>query len=276
MIAMYVFLANAWAGTLPNSQSSAFLPLPGQVVHYGFSDTFITPKGTRNSVGTLTLRNAVDNQIHVTVAFDGKGTRDFDFSVDGTGALQFAVSLEQALSLSKKSRGKGTIDPSLTEQALISRLSLAARLSAQPGEEMSFPILLDVPWASGPVNPILRVTSAEPNMIAGDAKDSTIINPPQNGRPHVFRSLALSAGVGILAGQIGGTTGRVIGPVFTVSSLLYVIIHRPGPLPTDIALHTDGQFADGRLKALSCDEEFVVHVKKHPRTISDKWTLTAE
>jgi len=154
------------------------------------------------------------------------------------------------------------------------QLSLAARVGEYPGEEMSFPVLLDVPWASSPVNPILYVKPTAPDAFVATAEDTTSINPPQPVRPQILRSVAIGMGAGALAGAIGGTAGRFVGPIVTVVS----IATRPhsGPQSADVTLHLKGQLANGRLRTLSCNREYTVHANKHPRTFNDQWSLVAE
>jgi hypothetical protein len=268
--------ASAASAIVTEPLPSVLLPPVGQTVQYRFSDSVTTSKGMRTLGGTLTLRTVAEDQIHATVAIDGKESRDFDFHLDDTGALRPATSPDSVLSSSGKPRNKRQNEPAPSEQALRFQLLLAARVCARPVEGASFPVLLDVPWARGPVNPTLRVQSTGPGTFTADAEDATEINPPHNGRPHIVRTLATSIGIGIVATEVGGTAGRIIGPTFTAGSLLYATQHRPAPLPIEVTLHFDGQMADGRLKTLSADQRYTVQVQKHTRTISDKWTLTAE
>lgn len=239
---------------------SAFLPPIGQIAHYRFTDTLTTPKESKSEAGTLTLTAVTAHEIKATVAIDNKSPRDFALHVDQAGAL--STTPQSA--------------PSAAERALLLRLSLAAQIGAHPGEEMSIPVLLNVPWASGPVNPTLYVKSTAPDAFVGDASDTTTINPPQNARPHILRSVAISAGVGILAGQIGGTAGSVIRPIVTVGSILIATRSRSGPQPTDVTLHITGQLADGRLQRLSGNQEYSVPRKEHSRTFSEKWQFLAQ
>jgi hypothetical protein len=127
--------------TLP--PPSAFLPPVGQIVRYRFTDTTITPKESKSDTGTLTLTAVTAHEIKATVAIDNKPPRNFALHVDHAGAL--STTPQSA--------------PSPGEQALLLRLSLAAQIGAHPGEETSIPVLLNVPWASGPVNPTLYVKS---------------------------------------------------------------------------------------------------------------------
>jgi hypothetical protein len=176
-------------GAAPLAPVSAFLPPLGQTVHYRFSDTIVTPKESRSEAGTLTLTAVGGNEIKATLAIGEKAPRSFAFQVDPTGALQPAAELDPP---SDKPHRSGKSEPSAREQAFLLRLSLAARIGAHPGEEMSMPVLLNVPWASGPVNPILYVKPTTPDAFVGEATDTTTTNPPQQGRAHIFRRIAIS------------------------------------------------------------------------------------
>jgi hypothetical protein len=257
----------------PLPPSSAFLPPVGQSVHYRFSDTLTTPKESKSEAGTLTLTAVTGNEIKATVAIDNKAPRNFTLHVDQTGALRPAVELDPP---SAATRHNGQSAPSAAERTFLLRLSLAAQIGAHPGEEISIPVLLNVPWASGPVNPTLNIKSTAPDAFIGDASDTTSINPPQNARPHLLRSLAISTGAGIAAGEIGGTTGRIIRPIVTVGSILIATRSRPGPQPTDVTLHIAGQLADGRLQRLSGNQQYSVAQKEHSRIASDQWQLVAQ
>lgn len=264
------------AATSPASPPSAFMPAAGQTARYQFSDTLTTPKKSTTEDGTMTVTRVAGNEVRVTIAIDDKAPRSFDFHLDSTGELLSASKRSTDLRASTKPRSKGQSTPGLDEQALILRLSIAAHIGSRAGDETSLPVLLDIPWASSPVNPVLSIKSTAPGAFAGDASDTTTINPPQTGQPHILRPVLISAGVGAAAGAIGGTAGRLVGPAFTVGSLRMATHNRPGPLPTDVKLHVSGQVADGRLRTLSGDQEYVVQVKKHPRTFSDKWSLVAQ
>jgi hypothetical protein len=243
--------------TLP--PPSAFLPPAGQMVRYRFSDTVVTPKESKSEAGTLTLTAVTAHEIKASIEIDNKAPRNFALHVDQAGALS--------------TTSQNT--PSTAEQALLLRLSLAAQIGAHPGEETSIPVLLNVPWASGPVNPTLSIKSTSPDVFVGEASDTTTINPPQNARPHILRSVAISAGAGILAGQIGGTAGSVLRPIVTVGSILIATRSRSGPQPTDVTLHITGQFADGRLQRLSGNQEYSMPAKEHSRTSSENWQFVA-
>jgi hypothetical protein len=255
------------------TQSSAFLPPVGQSVHYRFSDNLTTSKESKSEAGTLTLTAVTHNEIKATVAIDNQAPRSFALHVDQTGALQPAA--EMALPPATP-RHNSSSAPGAAEKAFLLRLSLAAQIGAHPGEETSIPVLLNVPWASGPVNPTLNIKSTAPDAFVGDASESTTINAPQKARPHILRSVAISTGAGIAAGEIGGTTGRIIRPIVTVSSILIASRSHSGPQPIDVTLHVTGQLADGRLQRLSGNQQYTVAQKEHSRVVSDQWQLVAQ
>jgi hypothetical protein len=255
---------------------SAFLPQAGRTVRYQFSDTLTTPKESKSQAGTLTLTAVAGNEIKAAITIDGKATRNLDFHVDETGVLRPASRPDPDESSSAKLRNSGGSEPSAAEQALMLRLSIAARIGANPGEETSFPVVLNVPWANSPVNPILYVKSTAPDVFVADAEDMTSTNPPQKGQTHILRMVAISTGAGILAGEIGGTAGRIVRPIVTVGSVAIASRTRSGPQPTNVTLHITGQLADGRLRTISGDQEYTVAAKKQSRTFSDRWSLVAQ
>lgn len=256
------------------ARPSAFLPQAGQTLHYRFSDTFTTPKESKNETGTLTLTAVSKNEITAMVAVDNKAPRNLALQVDRTGALQPADESDPS---SAKTRHNGQSEPSASEQALLFRLSLAARIGADAGEEAPIPVLLNVPWARGPVNPTLYFKSTASGEFTAEASDTTSINPPQTGRPHILRSVAISTGAGILAGEIGGTTGKVIRPMVTAGSIFIASRHaRFGPQPTEVTLHITGQLSDGRLQRLSASQEYTVVAQKQHRSFSDQWQIVAQ
>jgi hypothetical protein len=252
---------------------SAFLPSLGETVHYRFTDTLVTPKESKNEAGTLTLTGVTGNEVRATVAIDNQTARSFALHVDQTGALQPTGGVDSP-STTPRHKGQNTLGA--TEQAFLRRLSLAAQIGAHPGEEMSIPVLLNVPWASAPVNPTLDVKPTTPDAFTADARDTTTVNPPQNGGTHILRRVAISVGAGILAGQIGGTTGNVIRPIVTVGSILITTHTRSGPQPTDVTLHISGQLADGRLQRLSGNQEYSVAQKEHSKVFSENWQFVAQ
>ena len=262
----------AAASTSTPTQTSAFLPAVGQSVHYRYSDTVTTPKGSKSGAATLTIKTITENEVEVTIAVDGEGSRSLEFHVDETGTLQPASAPEPAGSSSRKHGARDAGEEKNAAQALLSRLSIAARIGAKPGTEMSFPIQLNVPWASGPVNPILHVTSTAPNALAGDASDTTSINPPQKQHRHAL----LPVGLGLLGGAVGGTTGRIAGVAGTGATAVAMNRGRSGPVPAEVKLRVTGQLADGRLRTLSGDQEIEAHAGKHSNTFGDKWSLVAE
>jgi hypothetical protein len=261
----------ATEGALP--PTSAFLPPVGQSVHYRFSDTLTTPKESKNEVGTLTLTAVNDSEIKATLTIDNKAPRNFSLHVDETGALRPAAEPDPP---SAATRHNVQSEPGAAERALLLRLSLAAQIGAHPGEDMSIPVLLNVPWASGPVDPTLNIKSTSSDAFTGDASDTTTINPPQNRQPHILRSVAISAGAGIAAGEIGGTTGRIIRPIVAVSSILIATRSHSGPQSADVSLHISGQLSAGRLQRLSGNQEYTIAQKEHSRIFSDQWQLIAQ
>ncbi len=255
--------------------ASTFLPPVGQTARYRFSDTVIGGKGTKTLSGTLTLLSVTEDRAQLSIAIDGKAPRTFNLHVDATGALDAEKGISAAVSPTD-SRAGGQALPGVAEQALILQLSLASRAGAHPADVESFPVLLDIPWARAPVNPILKIRPTGPDAFAGDAEDTTTINPPGRNREHILRNRAIAVGVGIVASQIDGGVGRVVGPVVTLTTLLIASrTHSGDPQPADVSLHITGQLAGGRLQTISCDEEYVVHPGKHAHTFGDRWSLTA-
>jgi hypothetical protein len=257
---------------------SAFLPAPGQTTLYRFSDLLKTPNGDKSLAGTLTLTMLSPDEVRATIAMEGKESRSFELHVDETGALQLVPGSEPAAQAdgAESLRKGGLSEPSAAEEQLIRRLSLVARICAHPGKETSFPVLLDVPWASGPVDPLLSVQMTAPETFIADANEATTINPPSKGRPHILRSVLISVGIGVAASQIGGIPGRVVGPVVSIGSLVIASRARAGALPTDVRLHSAGSFSEGRLQTISGTQEYAVHAGKHSRTFSDTWSLVLE
>lgn len=271
------FLSCAMAAAAADAPPSAFLPSIGQTTHYRFSDTLKTPSGTKSLSGTLILTRLASDEVQVTIATEGKGARKFDLHVDETGALRQSTGSESVAQADnvKPPNGRRS-EPSLAEQELIRRFSLVARIGAHPGEEVSFPVVLDVPWASGPVDPLLAVTPDTPDTFTAEASQETTINPPSKGRQHILRSVLISVGVGVAASQIGGTVGRVVGPVVSIGSLIIASRTHSGAQPTDVKLHITGKVADSRLQEVSGVQEYAVHAGKHSRTFSDTWSLALE
>lgn len=272
-IVFCALLAMAGAATA----ASTFLPPVGQTARYRFSDTVIGGKGTKTLSGTLTVLSVSEDRVQLSIAIDGKAQRTFDLRVDATGALDAERETAAAVPATD-SHVDRQAQPGAAEQALILQLSLASRVGAHPVADVaSFPVLLDIPWAREPVNPMLEIRRTGPDAFAGEAKDTTTINPPGRNREHIVRDRAISVGVGILASQIGGNgVGRVVGPVVTLTTLLIASHNHSGqPQPADVSLHVTGRLGGGRLQAISCDEEYIVHPGKHAQTFGDRWSLTA-
>jgi hypothetical protein len=276
-----LLFASIWcdgAAVTADTPSSTLMPLVGQTAHYRFSDTVKTPGGTRNLAGTLTLATLAPDQIRVSITLEGKGTRSFDLHADQTGALWQSSGSEPSLQApsARSRRSSSSSEPSVTEQELIRRLSLVARIGAHPSEDASFPVVLDVPWASGPVDPLLTVKSDPTGVFTADATQETSVNPPARGRAHILRSVLISAGVGVAASQIGGVAGRVVGPVVSIGSLVIASRNRSGASPTDVRLHITGKISAGRLQTVSGAQEYAVHAGGRSRTYSDTWSLVLE
>jgi hypothetical protein len=253
--------------------ASAFLPSPGETLSYRISDTVISSKQSKNEAGTLTLTAVSGDEIEATVALDNKPPRSFALYVDQAGALQPTDQSDQP---SKAPRHRHLTASGAADQAFLLRLSLAAQIGARPGEAMAIPVVLNVPWVSSPANPTLYIKPTTADTFAGDASDTITVPPPQNGRSHLLRAVAISAGAGILAGQIGGTAGSVIRPIVIVGTMLIASRKRPGPQPTEVSLHISGELAEGRLQRLSGDQEYSVAQKERSRVFSEQWQFLAQ
>jgi hypothetical protein len=258
--------------------ASALLPPVNQSVHYQYADTTTTPKGTKYQAGTLTLTAVAENEIQATITVQGRGSHTQNFLVDQSGGLQPAAAAEPVPSRSNNGGGSAQAERRAAEQALLFRLSIASRIGAHMGAETSFPLQLNVPWASGPVNPILTIKWTEPAAFVGVASDNTSVNPIQQ-KSKMSRHLLLPLGLGLAGGAIGGTPGRIVaagGAAISVVTVVTAIRASSGPLPADVTVHVSGQLAQGRLRALSGDQEEVVHQGKKTHTFSDKWSLVAQ
>jgi hypothetical protein len=256
--------------------SSAFLPAVGQSTQYEYSDTVTTPQGSRRFRATLTLTSITAQKIQASIAINGKQTHSVDFYLDETGMLQPVSMSEPEVKPTSKRRNSPQNERAAAVQAFVSRISLASRLGARPGQETSFQVKLVVPGASCPLHPTLVLRPSQPATLVADANDTTSVNSPQGNR-RLFMPLGLGIGAGFIGGAIGGTPGRIIGISISTTSLLVSLARsrHSGPSPADVSLHIDGRLADGRLQALSGDQEVIVHGKQ-TRTVSDKWSLLAE
>lgn len=261
----------AAAPTATPTQPSAFLPALGQTVTYRYSNAVTTPKGGKSGAATLTIKTISESEVQITIA-DSKGSQRLDFRVDQAGALQLASTPEPSEAASRKHGAGDSGEEKNAVEALLSRLSIAARISARPGTETSFPIQLNIPWASGPVNPILHVASTTPEALVGNACDTTSINPPERQRHHTL----IPVGLGLIGGAIGGTTGRIAEVAGTGATAVAMNRRHSGPIPVDIKLHITGHLVNGRLRTISGDQEIDAHAGKHSNTFSDKWSLVAE
>jgi hypothetical protein len=243
--------------TIPSS-SSAFLPPVGQTAHYRYADTVTSARQTKNEAAMVTIQSVTEDQVHVTIAVDGQESRNLDFRVDLNGALQPA---------------SGATEQTPARQELLTRLSLAARIGTNPRVETSFPVVLNVPWASGPVTPLVRVQPTESDGLVATASAATTVNPPPQKRRLDF---LLAPGVGLTGALIGGTTGRVVALSGLVTSTVIGRHSSPSPERTNVTLHVTGHLVNGRLQTLSGDQENTVHARRQTNTFSDKWSLVAE
>jgi hypothetical protein len=270
LFSLIVFLGCALSasdvGTLSTtpSLSSTFLPPIGQTAHYRYSDMVTTPKETKREAAMVAIESVAENQVHVTIEVEGQEPRNLDLSVDAAGALQPPADAQRDNDLSEQT---------LSRQALLVRLSLAARIGTNPRAATSFPVLLNIPWASGPVNPMVSFLPAEPDGFVGNAIAATSVNPPkQQQRLNVL----LAPGIGLTGALIGGTAGRLIALGGLARSAVIANHSVPRPVRTDIKLHITGQLADGRLQVLYGDQENSMHARGHDQTFSDKWSLIAD
>lgn len=259
------------------SADSAFLPAIGQTAYYRYAETLTSPKGSKDIAATLALQRLSSASVQITIAVDGKGSRTLNFRVDQNGALQRTTPIAASAapdSSAKKAGSSGESEQQrVMAQALLLRLSMVSRLGAHPGESTSFPVEISVPWAEGPVNPVLSVKSKDHDAFVAEANDSTSINPPQkHQRPHILLPLA----AGFAGGAIGGVAGSAVGVAGAATPAVMASRGGAKPLPVDIALHVMGQLANGHLQTISGDQEEVVHSGKQTHTISEKWSLIAK
>jgi len=64
----------------------------------------MAPKGPKSEAGRLTLTSVAGNKLRLTMAGDGKGSRNLEFQVDETGALHPASMRELATPPSRQTR----------------------------------------------------------------------------------------------------------------------------------------------------------------------------
>jgi hypothetical protein len=243
--------------TIP-APASAFLPPVGHTAHYRYLDTVTGPKQTKNQAAMVTIASVTEGQVRVTVAVDGQESSNLDLSVDANGALQ---------------RTSGPPEQTPATQEFLTRLSLAARIGANPRVATAFPVLLNIPWASGPVNPLIRVQPTEADGLVATASAATTVNSPSQ-KQHLH--FLVAPGVGLAGALIGGTTGRVVALSGLVTSTIVARRSSPGPERTNVTLHVTGHLANGRLQSLSGDQENSVHARRHTDIFSDKWSFIAE
>jgi hypothetical protein len=67
---------------------------------------------------------------------------------------------------------------------------------------------------------------------------------------------------GVLLATAGGAIGSHFGSAHTE--------------PVDVTLHVGGREASGRLAQLSADQEVIIYTKRNKKTVSDRWSLTAQ
>jgi hypothetical protein len=264
VILSYVCPAIMSGATVP--VSSAFLAPVGQATHYRYLDLVTTPKGARNAKAQLTLTTTSDHEVEVTIEGEGQQTRQLSFYLDPTGALQPISPVG----------GHEKEEQEVDAQALLHRLSLAARIGAHAEGEVSVPVTINIPWASKPVlQPTLSIDMTKTDSFIADAIDTTSVNPPQQKKQSV---LPFTFGLGILGGAVGGTPGTIVG-ISTTVVLGAVARHRGhlGPSPLNVNVHVSGQLTAGRLSTLAGDQEEAVHSGGHTHALSsDQWSLVAE
>jgi hypothetical protein len=256
--------------------ASTFLPAIGQSEQYRYLDTVATRRTSTTVSGRLTLTSVTAQKVQATITVDSNEPRSVDFSVDDTGSLLPLSIAEPETKSGNKRRRSDQEQRTIAAQALLTRLSLASRIGAHPGEEISFPVKLNLAGVSCPLNPTL-VIKTEQETLAGEAKDTTSINPPRANQK-VFLPLGLGIGAGFIGGAIGGTPGKIAGISISATSFVVGIVRarHSRPLPADVNLHIDGKLAGGRLLSLFGDQEVIMHSGKHTVTISEKWSIVTE
>ena len=223
----------------------------------------------KSLTGTLTLRSVADNNIQVTFAIDGRDAHSLDFYIDQTGALQPVVTPEAMAPRTRKTKDADLVRDRAVAEALALRLSLASRVATRT--ETSFPIVLSVPWANGPINPILSIRSASDDSFVGDAYATAFVNPPKSR--HKF-GLLVPFGLGVAGAFATGVTGGLIAAAGPVAST-WAGNHSSNPLPVDVSLHLVGDFSRGRLRSISGDQEDLVHSGKHTSKSTEQWSIVA-
>ena len=256
---------------------SAFLPPVGKTVEYRYSDTLTPSKKNHkpmSGTATLTITATSPTEYHARIAVDGKAPSTLILHLDATGALQPDSGLESVALLPGKHKGDDDKEQRVAAQALVDRLSLSAQMPAHPEAGASFPIQLDVPGASVPLNPVLYIKTPGQDSFTADANDTTSITPPQKKR----RRFIGLFGLGILGGVLGGTPGRVVGLSVSAATAITLIAssHRHSkPIPADVSLHVTSVIANDRIQKLSGEQQLVVHAKKGSYTLGDAWSFVA-
>ncbi len=277
-LSLFILVIPARAVDAENQPTpSAFLPPVGKTVEYRYSDTLTPSKKNQkpmSGTATLTITAISSTEYHARIAVDGKAPTTLTLHLDATGALQPDSGLESVALLSGKNKGDEEKQQRVAAQALVDRLSLAAQMQAHPEAGASFPIQLDIPGASVPLNPVLYIKTAGQDSFTATANDTTSITPPQKKR----RRFIGLFGLGILGGVLGGTPGRIVGlsvSAATATTLIASSHRHVEPIPADASLHITGVIANGRIQKLSGEQQLVVHAKKGPYTLGDAWSFAA-
>jgi hypothetical protein len=140
----------------------AFWPAIGQSRRYQYSDTSTTSKRNQGFAATLTLTSVSTKEMRATITVNGGAERSLNFYVDDGGTLQPMSMLETNSKSPNKRRSQDQSEQAVALQALVSRISLASRIGAQPTQETSFQAKINVPEASCPLNPTLVLKPTEP------------------------------------------------------------------------------------------------------------------
>lgn len=277
-LSLFILVIPARAVDADNQPTlSAFLPPVGKTAEYRYSDTLTPSKKNqkpRSGTATLTITATSPTEYHARIAVDGKTPTTLTLHLDATGALQPDSGLESVALLPGKRKGDEAKEQRVAAQSLVDRLSLAAQIPAHPEAGASFPIQLDVPRASVPLNPVLYIKTPVQDSFTANANDTTSITPPQKKR----RRFIGLFGLGILGGVLGGTPGRIVGLSVSAATAITLIAssHRHAkPIPADVSLHVTGVIANDRIQKLSGEQQLVVHAKKGPYTLGDAWSFAA-
>ena len=278
VLSLFILLipARAVASADPSSPS-AFLPPVGQTVQYRYTDTLTPSKKNQkpmSGTATLSITAISPTEYHTRIGVGGKAPYTLTLHLDAAGALQPDSGLESVQLLPGKQKGDDEKTQRAAAQALVDRLSLAVQMQAHPEAGTSFPVQLDIPGASVPLNPVLYIKTAGQDSFTADANDTTSITPPQKKR----RRFIGLFGLGILGGVLGGTPGRIVGLSVSAATAITLIAssHRHSkPIPADVSLHVTSVIANDRIQKLSGEQQLVVHAKKGSYTLGDAWSFVA-